>query len=327
MFNLLPRKTKEDKEVVNKNEEKHIKPVVNNTIALDMDYVDAIYDTAQFVFKDNETIASTMSTIAVKVEDDQEDITRAIHKLDNVNEAAKQCKEQLEEVVKSNNTRDESTKESIEELRKCIMTMIESQNKSNQKLISELRSFTKIVSAASEHVSQLNGITEEVRLISLNARIEAARAGNAGRGFAVVAEEIQKLADQSERCTNEFTATLSTINEGAKNNEMALNKSIEEIESGCKELVGYVDKVGEGMKQTAQVFTNTCEELFASLSENIGDTDDITRLMKKLIEAFSENATDIASMCEMQVSQTSSIFEILDLSEQIKEMKMQQLNQ
>jgi methyl-accepting chemotaxis protein len=65
-------------------------------------------------------------------------------------------------------------------------------------------------------VDTINLIAERTNLLSLNASIEAARAGDAGRGFAVVAEEIRTLADRSARATADIAAIIRALQETAQ---------------------------------------------------------------------------------------------------------------
>ena len=62
-------------------------------------------------------------------------------------------------------------------------------------------------------VNTINVIAERTNLLSLNASIEAARAGDAGRGFAVVAEEIRNLADRSAQATADIAAIIKALQE------------------------------------------------------------------------------------------------------------------
>jgi methyl-accepting chemotaxis protein len=67
----------------------------------------------------------------------------------------------------------------------------------------EIRVITELISS----------ISEQTNLLSLNAAIESARAGEMGKGFAVVAEEIRKLAAQSKESTNEIARIVNALNE------------------------------------------------------------------------------------------------------------------
>jgi methyl-accepting chemotaxis protein len=94
-------------------------------------------------------------------------------------------------------------------------------------------------------VSQIEEIADQTNLLSLNASIEAARAGDAGRGFAVVANEIQKLSENSLEASRKIAEVVKTILEMTDEAKNSTEKAVHSIE----EQQVNVSETGENFKE------------------------------------------------------------------------------
>ncbi|MBF0271193.1 MAG: hypothetical protein HQL98_03820 [Magnetococcales bacterium] len=117
-------------------------------------------------------------------------------------------------------------------------------------------------------IKDINGIAEQTHVLSLNARIVAARAGQAGRSFAVVADEVRKLAGNSHA----FSGKISDVIDQARENIMATKEIIEVMASKdmsfAIESKGRVDFMMEEVNAIDQFTAETIGKV-AEITEEI----------------------------------------------------------
>lgn len=158
-----------------------------------------------------------------------------------------------------------------ENIRRSVRAMRESQER--------MEVIRKGSEKISEIVETVNELAERTNLLSMNASIEAAHAGNAGKGFAVVAQEIKKLADSSLARSKE------------------INMQVKEILQSIQAGVRFTAEVETLLSTVQQQSTSSVEQLrrvHDSTAVQRGVADSLSRILKQL-EAVAQdvrNATD-----------------------------------
>ena len=97
-------------------------------------------------------------------------------------------------------------------------------------------------------VTTITKVADQTNLLSLNAAIEAEKAGEYGRGFAVVATEIRRLADQTAVATYDIDQMVKEIQSAVTAGVMGMDKFSEEVRRGMQE----VEQVGDQLSQIIQ---------------------------------------------------------------------------
>lgn len=186
--------------------------------------------------------------------------------------------------------------------------------KDTARVTSEVIQGIESLEAASQKISSIiaaiNEIADQTSLLSLNASIEAARAGDAGRGFAVVADEIRKLADQSAQSANQIKLIVDDI-EHQTRETVEIAKRAEEI----------VDSQDASLEQTVVVF-NQIEMQVGSLAENLGS---IQHGMRDIDSAKNETLSLIESISAVAEETTAAVEEVTATAERQLEA-VEQLN-
>ncbi|KQU19378.1 hypothetical protein ASG65_24225 [Bacillus sp. Leaf13] len=143
-----------------------------------------------------------------------------------------------------------------------------------------------------EVIGLIRIIASQTNLLSLNASIEAARAGDAGRGFAVVAQEVQKLAVQTDESIDVISESIMRINEQTAKVIQNNDESFQDILNG----VSLVENNGE-------IFN----KIFDSVEKLLKGTEQLAHHSQKINVSSDESLASIQEIAEEGVATTEQI--------------------
>jgi methyl-accepting chemotaxis protein WspA len=141
-------------------------------------------------------------------------------------------------------------------------------------------------------VATITKVADQTNLLSLNAAIEAEKAGEYGRGFAVVATEIRRLADQTAVATYDIEQTVKEIQSAVSAGVMGMDKFSEEVRRGMRD----VQQVGGQLSQIineVQTLAPQFQRVNEGMQTQASSAEQITQALSQLSEAAQQTAESL----------------------------------
>ena len=135
--------------------------------------------------------------------------------------------EQRDAAASVANEGDGSIQNSLSETSETLKTLVGSiinNSKIGMELVEKMESVSQQVQAILQVLGEIDAISKQTNLLSLNAAIEAARAGESGRGFAVVADEVRKLSARAEHFSQQIRGNVKKVHAAIVDAEQSINQ-------------------------------------------------------------------------------------------------------
>ncbi|MDK4199492.1 methyl-accepting chemotaxis protein [Pseudomonas sp. HR1] len=187
-----------------------------------------------------------------------------------------------------------------------------------QRMVAATDSINAKLAALSEKSSHINKVlttitkvADQTNLLSLNAAIEAEKAGEAGRGFSVVATEIRRLSDQTTAATDDIEQMLKDMNSAVSASVMGMDKFSEEIRRSVQEVASVSDQLAEVIEdvqklparfdivlegmQSQAVGAGQIAETITQLNDSTQQTTEALKATSEAVQYLQQAAQDLQS--------------------------------
>lgn len=234
----------------------------NEELNKSLQEVNSMQETAATNNSENDVITSELNSML-------NDLLGQDHYIiDNINEVSS-IGIQVGEIVKST----DNTIKEMTQTTKDSSGVISNFTESFEELLSKVKSIENIS-------TQINGIASQTQLLSLNASIESARAGEAGRGFTIVADEIKKLSENTTALLKDIQKTVKETYDIA----IKAKNQVEELSQGESDIDTVVREANEGFAKVTDKIMKIAERVSSIKVEGDKHLDLSQSVMSKVSE-------------------------------------------
>lgn len=269
----------------------------------------------------SEQIASTIQQVSIGASEQSSETQKTVEVVNQLLESNKKIAVTASEVLQTAEKATDAAMVGNDEVNSLIgqIKIIEEEINSIQIVTETFKSDSEEINAILHVISD---IAEQTNLLSLNAAIEAARAGDYGKGFAVVADEVNKLAVGSSQAARDITKILNKIQMEAGHLSERITAGVAKVRQGSRvaeEARGAFTNIVNTSKETDTQIKGISREIQKMVAE-IKRVEGMSANIAAIAEESSAGSEEVAATAE---EQTASLQEILSSSLMLSNMAVE----
>ncbi len=168
-------------------------------------------------------------------------------------------------------------------------------------------------------IKLIGGIAYQIKLLGINAAIEAAHAGQYGAGFSVVAGEIRSLAERTAQATREITDLVASVKSGIEEVEKVMGGGLERVAKGAN-LAEQAGKVLGEIRQSVEGNQSRLRKIAAAMAEMQAFSHQVGEVMESVATVSEENAAAIEEVSASTREMTAQLEEVTKLAGSLTKM-------
>ncbi|NTV51858.1 MAG: HAMP domain-containing protein [Candidatus Firestonebacteria bacterium] len=289
----------------------NIQKIVGSTLGL-IDQMstslEELSSTAQELSATADEINGTVQTFTFDLQKQEQETTATTTSIDRVattlleiTHKAEQSSDVFEQTKDVSKRGGETVQQSVQKINGIAQSM--------EVIEERMRHLNSSLADIAGFVETIQGIASQTNLLSLNAAIEAARAGDTGRGFSVVAEEVRKLAENAANASQQIQSLINQIQNETRETGEATRMGSQAVQSGRDtiHLAGTsLDEIMRMANQSASISVTISNEL--NLQSDA--LKDMMKRVRKVQTLGNSNFTAAQTMAASLEEQTASLEQI-----------------